>query len=147
MTSALFDTNVVLDFLLDREPWATEVSLLIGAVHRGEVRACVSASAITDIFYLCRKSIGLAGARLAIERCLNIFDVLAVDERLIVDAFALPITDLEDAVQSACAAREGLDLIVTRDEAGFTLSKIPADSPAAFLTQLGLHAAPNPQTP
>ena len=147
MTSALFDTNVVLDLLLNRGPWATEVSLLMEAVQRGEVRACISASAITDIFYLCRKSLGLAGARLAIERCLTVFDVLAVDERLIVDAFALPITDLEDAVQSACAAREGLDLIVTRDEAGFTLSKIPAYSPAAFLTKLGQPAAPVPQTP
>ena len=138
MVSALFDTNIVVDALMKRHPWASEANLLLEAVTRAEIRACISASALTDIFYICRKAVGVAPARQAVARCLTIFEILVVDEMLIREAMALPIDDVEDAVQVACAVRGGLDVIVTRDARGFALSPIPALTPAALLAQLGI---------
>lgn len=134
--AGLFDTNIILDLLLSRVPWAVEAARLLAAAKAGEIRAFVSASSITDIFYVCRKILGASQARVAIERCLNAFEIIAVDEGLLRQALSLPIDDLEDALQVACAARWNLDVIVTRDAIGFMNSPIPAISPSEALARL-----------
>ncbi len=42
---------------------------------------------------------------------------------------ALPGSDFEDNLQIACAQAAGLDLIVTRDAAGFTHATLPVVAP------------------
>ena len=54
---ALIDTNVVLDVLLNRAPFAQNSADVL-RLASGEIREYVSASAITDIYYIARKEIG-----------------------------------------------------------------------------------------
>jgi len=77
------------------------------------------ASALTDIFYICRKQVGIARAKQAVEACLDGFAVLAVDRPIVEAALALPGNDFEDNIQIACAQSAGLDLIVTRNTTDF----------------------------
>ena len=48
----LIDTNVVLDVLLDREPFSKTAADVLSLARRHDVREYVSASAITDIYYI-----------------------------------------------------------------------------------------------
>jgi predicted nucleic acid-binding protein len=150
--ACLFDTNVILDILLNRAPWVSEASRLLEAAKTGKILSFVSASAITDIFYVCRKVVGTTQARVAIETCLSTFKVIPVDEELLHQAVALPINDLEDALQVACAIRAKLDMIVTRDSSGFINSTVPIVSPSDLIARLQQHAeehtptAPPPTT-
>ena len=48
----LIDTNVVLDVLLRREPFFRTAAEVLNLTQRDEVREYVSASAITDIYYI-----------------------------------------------------------------------------------------------
>lgn len=57
------------------------------------------------------------------------FETLPVDDALLRLARALPGNDFEDNVQIACAQASGLDLIVTRDAAGFTQAGLPVIAP------------------
>jgi len=50
----LFDTNVILDVLLNREPWVRESSALWRANDEGRVVGYAVASTFTDIFYICK---------------------------------------------------------------------------------------------
>ena len=135
--NVLIDTNVILDALMTRTPWnknAEEIILLSAA---GDITACVTASSITDIFYLFRRAIGDNGsAREAVFKLIQIIDVLDVSAEDCERAFELPISDYEDAVQLACAMRHKLELIVTRDASHFVGSPINIVSPDAFLTSL-----------
>lgn len=126
---ALLDTNVILDLLLQRDPWYTEAIPMWEARDQGRFFAHVPASALTDIFYLCRKQIGIQAALASVEMCVIGFDVLTVDRAIIEAALALPGPDFEDNVQIACAQAASLDVIITRNASDFTHAGIPAIAP------------------
>ena len=51
----LIDTNIALDFLLQREPFFQDVELLFQAIAIGQLVGYVTATTLTDIFYISRK--------------------------------------------------------------------------------------------
>ena len=132
----LFDTNVVLDVLLKREPWVTEAIAVWQANDEGQIVGYILASAITDIFYIARRLAGLEIARTTVRTCLEAFEICAVDRQTLEQAAALPGNDFEDNLQIACASIAGIDAIVTRDKDGFKAATIPVWTPAELLTQL-----------
>ena len=135
---ALLDTNVVLDWLLDRAPWAAAAQPLWDARDAGQVIAYLPASTLTDVFYIIRRAADIPTAFVAVDRRLAAFGLLPVDAALLQQARALPGNDFEDNVQIACAITAQLDLIITRDPAGFQASQIQAIEPAqisAYLPQ------------
>jgi predicted nucleic acid-binding protein len=104
------DTNIVLDVLLEREPWVTEAKQIWQANDEGQIIGYVLASAITDIFYVARRLVGLEKAREAIHTCLEAFEICTVDRRALEIAEALPGNDFEDNLQMACADLASLDM-------------------------------------
>ena len=56
----LIDSYVVLDILLNRQPWYEKAALIFSLTRRNLVKSYISASAITDIFYVARKELGKA---------------------------------------------------------------------------------------
>ena len=54
----LFDTNVLLDVVLERMPWASEAALLLDAAERGHVRGYVSSHTITTFHYVIARARG-----------------------------------------------------------------------------------------
>ena len=136
MIRFLCDTNVVLDFLLRREPWIVEARQLWMAHRKGRIEACISATTLTDIFYVSRKQLGLDHAWRAIHACLDSLSVIPVDLAELRAAAAMAGDDFEDNVQMACANAFDVDCIVTRDVGGFAESQIPVVTPAMFLDQI-----------
>ena len=121
----LFDTNVVLDLLLRREPWVSQARPLVEMHDTGQIVGYLPVSALTDLFYISRRIVGITRAFEVVDRCLNDFEALALDRALIEAARRLPGNDFEDNVQIACAMMARLDLIVTRNVADFAHSPIP----------------------
>ena len=70
MTRVLLDTNVVLDFLLDREPFADAAAALWLANDEGPIEAYVSVITPVNVFYIARKLKGAATARHLVESLL-----------------------------------------------------------------------------
>lgn len=136
---ALIDTNVVLDWLLDRKPWSDAARPLWNARDSGDVIVYLPASVVTDIFYVIRRQADIPTAFTAVDRVFGAFGLLAVDGPLLQQARALSGNDFEDNVQIACATGAQMDLIVTRDPADFRFSPIPVIEPS----QIGAHL-PNP---
>jgi predicted nucleic acid-binding protein len=132
----LLDTNVILDVLLQRGPWLAEAAAVWQASREGRLECCLTASALTDVYYICRKLVGPEAARQVVRTCLDELTLLPVDRAALEHAFALPILDLEDALQVACAARDQLTALVTRDQGGFAGSTVPIWSPAELIAQL-----------
>lgn len=51
----LFDTNIVLDVLLNRQPWVGDASQLWQAHDEGKLEAYLTATTLTNIFYIARR--------------------------------------------------------------------------------------------
>jgi predicted nucleic acid-binding protein len=133
---ALIDTNILLDLILDRPPFADNAEAIWEAARAGRFEGYVAAISPLNIFYIVRKARGTEQARQAVEAILKAFDVYVLDHTSLQTALTLPLNDYEDAVQLAGAIANGLDSTVTRDPTDFTGALIPVISPSNFLAQL-----------
>ena len=125
----LIDTNVVLDLLQEREPFVENAARLFERMDAGEIEGFITATTITNIYYIVRKVAGREVAQDAIAQIISDLNICAVDLNVLEQALALNFEDFEDAVQYACAIVHNLDAIVTRDLSGFVNVEIPVVLP------------------
>ncbi len=128
----LFDTNVLIDFLLDRAPFAEAATDLLSQVDRGEIQGVACANSFTTIFYLAQKAVGKADARHHVSALLSLLEVASVNRATLQRAADSPLSDYEDAVIAEAACQAGAQYIVTRNESDFARSAVPAYSPTAM---------------
>ncbi len=141
----LFDTNVVLDLLLDREPWAVTAAQLFSRVERGSLEGYLCATTVTTVHYLATKAVGSKQARAEIRKLLALCAVAPVDQRVLQRAVELDFSDFEDAVIHEAARRMSVEVVVTRDLQGFKKATITILSPeecARVLEQREVKGAP-----
>jgi predicted nucleic acid-binding protein len=130
----LVDTNVVLDVLLKRSPFYQDSFKIFQLVDQGRIYGCLSASSITDIFYLLSKDRHNSEEVYQIMYDLTaLFSVVPVSETTISDALALRWKDFEDAVQYMTARENDITQIITRNKADYETCDIPCVSPAEFV--------------
>lgn len=132
----LIDTNVVLDLMLNRAPFDDDADAVF-RLAKGPVREFVSASAVTDVYYLARKVLNDSAKALELlKHFLRVVQVAGVSKHEIFAALDSDWPDFEDAVQNAVAESHAFDAIVTRNPSDFARSSLPVYSPADFLNQL-----------
>lgn len=132
----LLDINVILDAMLQRPPWHREADAILQAAGQGQVTCATTTLSLATIFYVGRRIVGTAPARAAVRNYLRAFDILPIDKQMLVDADALPGSDLEDNILIAAAVTASLDAIVTRNVTDFSHSPIPVWTPAELLQRL-----------
>lgn len=125
----LFDTNVVLDVLLDRKPFRDIAAQLVARVERKELVGFLGATTLTTIYYIVAKASGREAARSAVLDLIGFFQVAAVDRGVLSAAIESPIKDFEDAVLIEAGTMEAVDAVVTRDPEGFQDGRLQILSP------------------
>lgn len=133
----LVDTNIVLDFLLEREPFRQDAERLFEAIASNRITGYVTATTLTNIFYIARRlTQSIDRARQAVAITLAIMEVCPVDRATLEIALASGLSDFEDAVQIACAIAQNLEAIVTRDRADSANATLPVLSINQLLERL-----------
>jgi len=120
----LIDTNVIIDFLLEREPQIFKASEIFELIRLDKIKAFTTASSITDIFYITAKRLGKNQARYLIRQLLRLLDIISVDGNDCVEALDLPIDDYEDSLVLTCSRKVNVDYIISGD-ADFLQVKSP----------------------
>ena len=132
----LIDTNIAIDVLLKRQPFLASSVQVLGLSKLG-ITLFLSASTITDIYYIVRKSTNnKKTAMTLIKDLLENIDIAAVTGNEIRQAISLDWGDFEDAVQYAAGETIAVDYIVTRNKSDFASSVLPVVSPDEFLALL-----------
>lgn len=132
--NCMIDTNIVLDVLLEREPFYEDSRAVLMLCEDGRINGFISASSATDIFYLVRKALGSPDrAYDALGHILNIVRVLTVTNDDVNQAFLKKASDFEDCLLATCARSNGCDCIVTRNKKDFLPFGIALYSPAEVL--------------
>ncbi|MCL2718610.1 MAG: PIN domain-containing protein [Lachnospiraceae bacterium] len=133
----LIDTNIILDAMMNREPWAKAAQNIILAVAENKAEACITASSFTDIHYILQKKLRdrekTKQALLGLLAVINVLDVTGTDCE---KAFDLPITDYEDALIAYCGKRHKVNYIVTRNLKDYTGSPVEAIAPEEIIKRL-----------
>ena len=116
----MIDTNIVLDVLLERMPFYPLSRKILALCDEGRIKGFISASTITDIFYLSRKALGsTAEAYRAMGSILKILKVLTVTNEDVTKAFIRQAKDFEDSLLATCAISNSCEAIVTRNGKDF----------------------------
>ena len=124
----LFDTNIVLDVLMDRLPYSDAAAELFSKVEEGTIFGYLSGTTITTVFYLAAKTVGAARAREEIKKLLSLFEVAPVNRHVLELALNRDFDDFEDAVIHEAACHVGADAIVTRNQKDYKKARIPVYS-------------------
>ena len=133
MRRVLFDSDVLLDVLAQRQPFVTASAQALNMVAQPQVQGYVSGHAVTNIFYILRRQVGSETAHELLSRLLQNLHVASVTDEVIRAALQSSMTDFEDAVTSEAANAAGVEVIVTRNTSDFATSSIPAVLPEEFL--------------
>lgn len=129
----LIDTNVILDMIFNRKGCEDSVKLFRKAEQGGN-GTYITASAVTDLFYIIRKETHDSEQTYRILR--NIFKltkILSVTEYDIIDAFGEKWKDFEDCVQFTVAKNNGMDCIISSNKKDYVSSSLPVMSPQEYL--------------
>ena len=134
---AVVDTCVVLDYLQNREPFFDDaLNIAIGRANR-EYEAYITASSMTDLYYIVHRSTHSAEETHRIISTLTLlFGLVDTYAEDCINALHNGMPDFEDAVMSESAYRINADCIITQNIRDYAKSKVPAVTPAEFLMKL-----------
>jgi len=133
--NVLIDTNIAIDVLIKREPFFENSRLVFLAAEQKFINGFISASAITDIYYVIKKFYKdkTTAKNLLKSHLMKAVDIAAVDGEVIAKALSLDWGDFEDCVQYNVGESISADYIVTRNPKDFEPGKINIVTPDEFL--------------
>jgi predicted nucleic acid-binding protein len=134
----LFDTNIILDALLDRDPFGQNAVILLDAAEQSVINGFLCADSVTTLYYLMEKVKTKAFARQKIKLLFDLFEVAPVNRAVLDEALVLDFSDFEDAVVHQSAVGVNADGIVTRNTVDFKKSKIAIFSPTELISIIDL---------
>ena len=132
----LLDTDVVIDFLMAREPFAQRAREIFELNAQRKIECYIASITPLNVFYVARKSLNLKGRLEIIRQLLLQVKVTSIGHEILLRAFDFGFSDYEDAVQYACAEADGLEAIVTRNVDDYKNAKLPVFTPNDFLQHL-----------
>lgn len=130
----MIDTNIFIDVLLDRELLAETSAQVLSLSENRRFDGFVTASCITDIFYIIRKNTHSTEMTYqAVGKVLQIVKVCPVTNQEILQAYQAHAKDFEDCLLAMCAKSIQCECIVTRNTKHFSDFDIPVFTPEEFL--------------
>ena len=126
----LFDTNIVLDVLLDRKQFIELSASLVSLVETHHIEGYLCATTVTTIDYLVTKTHNRKIAKVSIQKLLSIFKIAKVDREILLLSVESKFIDFEDAVQYYSGQLAGVDSIVTRNVSDYKKASYPIYSPS-----------------
>ncbi len=136
MKRTLLDTNIILDIILERQPFVENavkiIELSVGRNHR----LFITASTITDIYYIAKRKAGHNITIQFIKELLGFIEVVAIDKVTILNALNSEMNDFEDAIQIEAAKQNKIRTLITRNIKDFDNSEIEVLLPEVYIDKL-----------
>ena len=130
----LVDTNVLLDYLLERDVFFEDAKKVISSCVEGDVKGCIAAHSIPNMFFILRKVYSAKERREILSNLCSIFDIEGIDKtKLLAGLKNEDFCDFEDCLQMECAKSYGANYIVTRNILDYVASEVTAITPKDFL--------------
>lgn len=125
MDNVLIDSDVILDFFFDREPFAEYATEVFMLCENGKIKGFTTSVIISNVYYLLVK---FAKHEIVIEKLkelLRIIDIAEINKEVILEALNSNFKDFEDAMQNYAAENSNsIDIILTRNVKDYKKSKL-----------------------
>jgi len=134
MTDLFIDTDVIIDFLIDRRPHSREAAILFTLIEQKKLRGYVSSLTFSNLYYVLKKIESHSRVISKLDSISKMLTILKVDQQTIKYALASGFQDFEDSIQYYCALEfRKVDVLITRNTKDYKNSEIPVMTPADYL--------------
>ena len=131
----LIDTNVLLDYLLERDPFFEDAKEVILSCINGKTKGCIAAHSIPNMFFILRKDYDAKERREILLNLCKIFDVEGIDKAKLISGLENEnFSDFEDCLQMECAKSYKADYIITRNVSDYETSEVKAIMPKDYVS-------------
>ena len=136
MDKVLIDTDVILDFFFDRQPFSEHAAKVFSLCELNLIQGFVTPVIYSNVYYLLRQTAKHQKVIEKLNKLFTITDVLIMDKNVVAQALNSKFKDFEDALQNYAAFNSGaIDAILTRNIKDFKNSDIGILTPENYLKQ------------
>jgi predicted nucleic acid-binding protein len=134
MINAFIDCNILLDWLMEREPFSYNATKIIEYAEEGKIKIYVSGLVLANVHYLISNMKNKKIANEFIKDSLRLFHFTGISQKTIVNSIKYLHKDFEDDLHYFTAVENKLDYIVTRNKNDFQKEKIKVVDSEEFIT-------------
>lgn len=127
------DTDIVLDLLIERQPFHAFAVLLFTLSEMEKFTLCITPLVVSNAFYILRKSLGNEKAKETLRKLKLITKVIDSNEKAVEKALNSSFSDLEDAIQYYTAAENKIEVILTRNLRDYKNANLVIQTPEEYL--------------
>ena len=136
MQKVFLDTNIVIDFLGEREGFYEASAKIMTLADKKKIQVYTSPSSISNVFYVLTR---YENSKIALEK-IRKFKLLCsmsvMDDEVVEKAIHSNFKDFEDAMQYFSALASNCNIIITRNEKDFKNAMIPVMNAESYLLSL-----------
>lgn len=134
MDHILIDTDVILDFFLDRQPFSEHAEKILTLCETKKIKGYITPVIYSNLYYILKRDAKHEKVIEKLNQLLLITDVLQMDKSTVKASLNSDFKDFEDALQHYSTVSKGtISLILTRNIKDFKKSEIGVLTPEAFL--------------
>jgi len=136
MTNILIDTDVLLDFLYERESFCEDSAKILNLCDLNKISGWLTPVILSNVYYILRKSYSHNEVVVKLRELLKFLNVLSMNKDTVLLALNSEFTDFEDAMQNYAAEYNGeIDFVITRNIKDYKNSLLKVLTPNDFLSQ------------
>jgi len=133
LNKAFIDTDVILDFMIAREPFALDAARIFSLSEKKEISICTTGLVFSNAYYVLRK---LGTHKKVIEKLTQLarlIDIIGLHKTAVRQALESEFNDFEDALQHYAALSENVRIIITRNTKDYRHSELAVLTPDQYL--------------
>jgi predicted nucleic acid-binding protein len=133
LSKAFVDTDVILDFMIAREPFALDAARIFSLSEKKEISICTSGLVFSNAYYILRK---LSTHKKVLEKLVQLakfIDIIDLPRDAVIQALGSDFGDFEDALQYYAALAVEVNIIITRNTKDYKHSQLAVLTPDQYL--------------
>lgn len=137
MIKVLIDTDVILDYFFDRQPYSVNASRLLSLCEESRIKGFITPVAISNCYYLLRKTAKHEKVIEHLKKLMQILDIAVIDKEVVIEALNSDFKDFEDALQNFSTLTEKkIKILITRNIKDYKESRLSIMDPDTFLRMI-----------
>ena len=137
MDKVLIDTDVILDFFFDRQPFSEYSTQVLGLCEIKKIIGYVTPVIYSNVYYILRQTSKHEKVIDNLKQLSMITDVLLMDKDVVINALNSGFNDFEDSLQNSAAIKHGeIDVILTRNLKDYRKSQIGILTPESYIKSI-----------
>jgi len=134
MTKLLIDTDVILDFFFQREPFADSSAQILSLCESKKIKGYITPVIVSNVYYLLRQTAKHEKVIAKLKLLISITEILALDSAIVLHALSSEFRDFEDALQNYTAELNNeIAILITRNIKDYKHSNLAIMTPDNFL--------------